>query len=375
MKTPSRALLALSDGSLFWGISAGAPGITTGEIIFNTAMTGYQEIITDPSYAGQMIVFSCPHIGNVGISGEDVESKNIWANGLIFREATLTTSNWRSQSTLEKYLITHNKIAITQIDTRLLVQRLRDQGWQHGCIMAGEVDPTFAIEQARQYRGLSGLDLAHHVSTLAPYTWQQGSWQPESGYKAYRIDELPYHVVVYDFGVKYNILRQLVDQGCRLTVVPAKTPASEVLAMKPDGIFLSNGPGDPAACHYAIKAAREFLQHTIPLFAICLGHQLLALACGGKTEKMPMGHHGANHPILETQSNSVFISSQNHGFTVVENSLPDTLKITHRSLFDNTIQGLEHTEKPAFSFQGHPEASPGPHELSYLFQKFARMMA
>ena len=374
MKTPSKAVLALSDGTLFWGTQAGASGFTVGEVVFNTALSGYQEIITDPSYNGQIIAFSCPHIGNVGINSEDIESKKIWAQGIIFRETTPITSNWRSQSSLENYLTAHNKIAIAHIDTRVLIQHLRDHGWQHGCIMAGDVDPEFAVNQARQYRGLFGLDLAHHVSTLKPYTWLQGEWKPQTGYQEYTENELPYHVVVYDFGVKYNILRQLVNQGCRLTVVPAKTPASDVLALKPDGVFLSNGPGDPAACDYAIQATREILNENIPLFAICLGHQLLALACGGNTVKMPLGHHGANHPILDVERNSVFISSQNHGFTVVEDTLPSVLKISHRSLFDNTIEGFRHTEKPAFSFQGHPEASPGPHDLSHLFQEFTRLM-
>jgi carbamoyl-phosphate synthase small subunit len=374
MKTSPTAIFALSDGTLFQGISAGVNGFTIGEIVFNTAMTGYQEIITDPSYCGQMITFSCPHIGNVGINSEDVESKKIWAEGLIFREITPVTSNWRSQTSLHNYLIDNNKIAIANIDTRALIHHLRDQGWQHGCIMAGEIDPAFAIQKAREYQGLSGLDLAQHVSTLTPYTWLHGKWHPQAGYREYTPDELPYHVVVYDFGVKYTMLRKLVDQGCRLTVVPARTPASEVIALKPQGVFLSNGPGDPAACDYAIQATREILDHNIPLFAICLGHQLLALACGAETEKMSVGHHGGNHPVLDIKRHCVSISSQNHGFTVVENTLPKCLEITHRSLFDQSIEGLAHVEKPAFSFQGHPEASPGPHDLSYLFQKFAELM-
>ncbi len=374
MKIPSKAVLALADGTLFWGVQAGASGYTVGEIVFNTSLTGYQEIITDPSYTGQIIAFSCPHIGNIGTNSEDVESKKIWAEGLIFREITLCTSNFRSQMPLKDYLIEHNKVAIAEIDTRALIQRLRDEGWQHGCIMAGNIDVEFAIAQARQYGGLSGLDLAERVSTLKPYNWLQGSWKPVIGYQDYTADELPYHVVVYDFGVKYNILRQLVDHGCRLTVVPARTPASEVLALNPDGVFLSNGPGDPAACDYAILATQQILKENIPLFAICLGHQLLALACGGNTTKMTVGHHGANHPILDLEQNCVAISAQNHGFTVVEDTLPSLLKVTHRSLFDHTIEGLSHVEKPAFSFQGHPEASPGPHDLSSLFQKFTQLM-
>lgn len=375
MKIPSNAVLALADGSLFWGTSAGANGYTTGEVVFNTAMTGYQEVITDPSYAGQLVAFSYPHIGNVGINVKDTESKNIWVEGLIFREKMLTTSNWRSQISLEEYLTRHKKIAIAKVDTRCLIQHLREHGWQHGCIMAGnEVDPKFALEQARQYKGLSGIDLAHHVSTTCSYSWAQGSWLPNTTYRKYNFSELPYHVVVYDFGVKLSILRRLVDEGCRLTVVPAKTPVSEVLAMHPHGVFLSNGPGDPAACDYAVDAIRTILSQNIPLFAICLGHQLLALACGAKTIKMTVGHHGANHPILDIEKRCISISSQNHGFTVLEKTLPSTLKVTHRSLFDGTIEGLVHTEKPAFSFQGHPEASPGPHDLADLFQKFIQMM-
>lgn len=374
MKTPAKALLALEDGTLFWGIQAGVPGYTVGEVVFNTAMTGYQEIMTDPSYSGQIIVFSCPHIGNVGVNSEDIESNTIWSEGFIFREKTPITSNWRSQISLETYLIENNKIAIAQIDTRALIQHLRDHGWQHGCIMAGNIDPPFAIEHARQHQGLAGSDLANQVSTLSPYTWLQGSWIPQTGYQEHTQGTLPYHVVVYDFGVKYNILRQLVDNGCHLTVVPAKTPANDVLALNPDGIFLSNGPGDPAACTYAIKATRDLLAKNIPLFGICLGHQLLALACGGKTIKMTLGHHGANHPILNKEQNRVAISSQNHGFTVEEETLPDSLQVTHHSLFDHTIQGLQHKEKPAFSFQGHPEASPGPHDLSSLFTQFTHLM-
>ena len=374
MKSLPKAILALSNGTVFQGVSAGANGLTMGEVVFNTAMTGYEEVMTDPSYAGQIITFSCPHIGNVGINFEDAESNHLWAEGLVFREITPLTSNWRSRASLHRYLIDQNKIAIANIDTRALIEHLRDQGWQHGCIMAGEIDVEFAIQQARQYQGLSGLDLAKQVSTTTPYTWLQGKWNPQTGYHEYKTEELPYHVVVYDFGVKHTILRQLVEHGCRLTVVPARTPASEVLALKPDGIFLSNGPGDPAACDYAIDATQEILASNIPLFAICLGHQLLALACGGNTEKMTLGHHGANHPILDIKRNCVSISSQNHGFTVTEHTLPNCLEITHRSLFDQSIQGLAHREKSAFSFQGHPEAGPGPHDLTYLFQQFADSM-
>lgn len=366
----TQALLALADGSLFSGQSIGVSGITTGEIIFNTSMSGYQEIITDPSYAQQLITFTTPHIGNVGTNPLDVESDRVWAAGVVINELSPIASNWRSTKSLSDYLIENKVVAIAGIDTRALTHILRDKGAQNACIMTGaQIDSDKAIKLANEFPGLNGKDLAIEVSTKQPYTWEKSIEYPS-------IDQptLKYHVVVYDYGVKQNILRLLVERGCRLTVVPATTSVETVLALKPDGIFFSNGPGDPAACTYAIKSIQEFLEKNIPLFGICLGFQLLALACGATTEKMKFGHHGGNHPVRCEQSKRVLITAQNHGFAVAENTLPQKLRVTHRSLFDGTLQGIEHISKPAFGFQGHPEASPGPHDLIELFDKFILLM-
>jgi len=368
------ALLALEDGSLFHGISIGATGQTIGEVVFNTAMTGYQEILTDPSYARQIVTLTCPHIGNVGTNTEDAESNKVWAAGLIIRDLPLLASSWRMQQSLEDYLKEHQIVAIANIDTRCLTRLLREKGALSGCIIAGEIDETRALVAARSFSGLNGMDLAKEVSTTTHYPWHQGSWQLSGGYIEANPSNLPFHVVAYDFGIKRNILRCLTDTGCRVTVVPAQTSAEQVLALNPDGVFLSNGPGDPAPCEYAIKAIQVFLDKGLPIFGICLGHQLLGLACGAKTIKMKFGHHGANHPVQDLTSGAVMITSQNHGFAVEESTLPTTLKATHRSLFDGSLQGIEHASKPAFSFQGHPEASPGPHDASALFTRFINMM-
>lgn len=369
MKQP--AILALEDGSIFKGISIGAVGKTVGEVVFNTAMTGYQEILTDPSYAKQIVTLTYPHIGNVGTNTEDQESEQVWAAGLIIRDLALTSSNWRSEQSLSDYLQRNNVVAIAEIDTRRLTRILRQKGSLHGCIMAGRVVPDEAIAAARSFPGLNGLDLAKEVTTSTIYTWLEGSWQWPDGYRRYTEDELPWHVVVYDFGIKRNILRMLVDRGCRLTVVPAKTPIQQVLALEPDGIFLSNGPGDPAACHYAIESINSLLQQPAkPLFGICLGHQLLALGCGAQTVKMKFGHHGANHPVIDERTRQVYITSQNHGFTVDEKTLPEHLIAINRSLFDGSLQGVMHVDRPWFGFQGHPEASPGPHDVQDLFNQF-----
>lgn len=368
------ALLALEDGSLFKGISIGAEGLTTGEVVFNTSMTGYQEIITDPSYARQIVTLTYPHIGNVGVNPDDQEANQIWVAGLIIRDATLITSNWRSQEPLDTYLKKQNIVAISNIDTRRLTRILREKGAQNGCIMAGKVDEATALEKARAFPGIKGMDLAKEVSTKESYLWTKGSWKsPGEPIEKPRKDPL-YHVVVYDYGVKQNILRQLVDNGCTVTVVPAQMPAEEVLGLKPDGILLSNGPGDPEPCSYAIKAIQTFLEKNIPLFGICLGHQLLALAVGAKTLKMKFGHHGANHPVQNLKTKQVMITSQNHGFAVDEATLPNYIERTYVSLFDHSLQGIAHTEKPAFSFQGHPEASPGPHDIGHLFHEFTVLM-
>jgi len=368
------AILVLADGSVFRGTSIGASGQSVGEVVFNTAMTGYQEILTDPSYARQMVTLTYSHIGNVGCNAEDEESDRVWASGLIIRDLPLTHSNFRAEMSLGDYLKKRGVVAIADIDTRRLTRILRDKGAQAGCIMAGEVDEAVALAAAKNFPGLQGMDLAKEVTTQQSYQWTQGSWQLGQGHLDYDLDQLPLHVVAYDFGVKKNILRMLADRGCRLTVVPAQTPADEVLAMNPDGIFLSNGPGDPEPCDYAIKAIQQFLQTEIPIFGICLGHQLLALASGAKTVKMKFGHHGANHPVADVDSNRVMITSQNHGFAVDETSLPENLRMTHRSLFDGSLQGIERTDKPAFSFQGHPEASPGPHDAASLFDRFIELM-
>lgn len=370
MNTP--AILVLEDGSHFQGISIGASGSSVGEVVFNTAMTGYQEILTDPSYAGQIVTLTYPHIGNVGTNNNDRESNRAWVAGLVIRDLSLTVSNWRANLPLSEYLKQQNIVGIAEIDTRRLTRILRNQGVMHGCIMAGpDVDIPAALEQARAFKGLKGADLAQQVSVTQSYEWNQGTLklnQPSTQ------PTLKYNVVVYDYGVKQNILRLLVDHGCRLTVVPAKTPAKDIMAMNPDGIILANGPGDPAACDYAITAAKHFLEANIPLFGICLGHQLLALASGAKTIKMKFGHHGANHPVQDLETGQVLITSQNHGFAVDETSMPATLKPTHRSLFDGSLQGIERTDKLAFAFQGHPEASPGPHDVNPLFVRFIKMM-
>lgn len=372
MKQP--AILALEDGSLFTGHSIGTEGQTVGEVVFNTAMTGYQEIITDPSYAKQIITLTYPHIGNTGTNNEDIESSRVWAAGLIIRDLPFLTSNWRMQQTLPDYLRANNLVAIAGIDTRRLTRLLREKGALNGCIMTGTVDKAAALAAARSFPGLSGMDLAREVSTHTAYTWSEGSWRMDPHTESSNPNSQPLHVVAYDFGIKHNILRRLTDVGCRLTVVPAQTSAEQALALKPDGIFLSNGPGDPAPCDYAISAIQTFLQQEIPIFGICLGHQLLGLACGAKTIKMKFGHHGANHPVQDLQSKRVMISSQNHGFAVDEASLPACLTTTHRSLFDGSLQGVRHVNKPAFSFQGHPEASPGPHDVSGLFTHFVDLM-
>jgi len=371
------AILALADGSIFRGESIGADGHTIGEVVFNTAMTGYQEILTDPSYTKQIVTLTYPHVGNTGTNPEDAESWKVWAAGLVIRDLPLLASNWRNQQSLPDYLKENGTVAIAGIDTRRLTRILREKGALDGCILAGE-DATEekALELARSFPGLKGMDLAKEVSVKERYEWRSTVWCLESNQHAeIPASELPYHVVVYDFGVKYNILRMLVARGCRLTVVPAQTSAREVLALNPDGILLANGPGDPAPCDYAIKAIQEILETDTPVFGICLGHQLLALASGATTVKMPNGHHGANHPVQDLDSGVVMITSQNHGFAVDEASLPANVRATHKSLFDGTLQGIERTDKVAFSFQGHPEASPGPHDVAPLFDRFIDVMA
>ena len=374
MSTP--AILALADGTIFKGTSIGATGSTTGEVVFNTAMTGYQEILTDPSYAQQLVTLTYPHIGNTGCNDEDVESGRIhkvWANGLIIRDLPLLHSNFRSAQSLGEYLQQHNVVAIADIDTRKLTRILRSKGAQNGCILAGEnITEEEAIAKARAFGGLNGLDLAKVCCDPEGFEWTEGSWELGKGFTQ---PELKYHVVAYDYGVKTNILRMLADRGCKLTVVPAQTPAEKVLALNPDGIFLSNGPGDPAACDYAIEAVKTIVETTnTPVFGICLGHQILALASGAKTMKMPNGHHGANHPVQNLETGTVMITSQNHGFAVDESTLPSNVCSTHRSLFDGTNQGIHRTDKPAFSFQGHPEASSGPHDCALLFDHFIELI-
>jgi carbamoyl-phosphate synthase small subunit len=366
------ALLALEDGTVYHGESIGAIGQSVGEVVFNTSMTGYQEILTDPSYFRQIVTLTYPHIGNVGVNAEDAESDKVYVSGLIIRELAPVVSNWRSEEALDAYLTKHNIVGLAGIDTRALTRRLREKGAMKGCIVAGDdIDVQAAIEAAKAFEGLKGMDLAKVASTKEIYTWDEGCWQLDGQSQAV---EPRFHVVAYDFGAKKNILRMLVDRGCKLTVVPAQTPAEDVLAMNPDGVFMSNGPGDPEPCDYALKAIQTFLEKDIPLFGICLGHQLLGLACGAKTVKMKFGHHGANHPVQEMLAGLVMITSQNHGFAVDEATLPDTLKTTHRSLFDGTLQGIHHTSKPAFSFQGHPEASPGPQDVSPLFDHFIDLL-
>ena len=368
------AVLALEDGSLFHGIAVGATGYSTGEVVFNTSMTGYQEILTDPSYCRQLVTLTYPHIGNTGTNNEDFESDHVHAAGLIIRDLPAVHSSWRAEKSLHSFLENHQLVAIAEIDTRRLTRLLRENGAQAGCIAAGEdLDVNKAIGMAKEFPGLSGMDLAREVTTDALIAWDKGGWQLESGYQTGAGEK--YRVVAYDFGVKRNILCMLTDRGCNVTVVPATTAASDVLAMKPDGVFLSNGPGDPEPCDYAIKAIEEIVATDIPVFGICLGHQLLALASGAQTEKMKFGHHGGNHPVQELDSKRVMITSQNHGFAVDETTLPDTLEATHISLFDGTLQGIHHKTKPAFSFQGHPEASPGPQDAAPLFDHFIDLLA
>ena len=371
------AILALADGSIFRGESIGADGHTVGEVVFNTAMTGYQEILTDPSYAKQIVTLTYPHIGNTGTTPQDGEAAQVWAAGLIIRDLPLLASNWRNKQSLPDYLKENGTIAIAGIDTRRLTRILREKGAQDGCILTGE-DATEerALELARAFPGLKGMDLAKEVSVKERYEWRSGVWSLDTDSHAeIPAEQLPYHVVAFDYGVKLNILRMLVARGCRITVLPAQTPASEALALQPDGIFLANGPGDPEPCDYALNAIQDVLETEIPVFGICLGHQLLALASGAKTVKMPNGHHGANHPVQDLDSGVVMITSQNHGFAVDEASLPANVRATHKSLFDGTLQGIERTDKVAFSFQGHPEASPGPHDVAPLFDKFIQAMA
>ena len=370
------AVLALEDGTIFRGLSIGASGTTVGEVVFNTAMTGYQEILTDPSYCRQIVTLTYPHIGNTGVTREDEESSGIQAAGLIIRDLPLLASNFRSEQSLSDYLIDADTVAIADIDTRKLTRILRDGGSQSGCIMAGsEVDETQALEQARAFAGLKGMDLAKVVTTSEPYEWTEGTWQlPAAAGDAPDRGAPAYSVVALDFGVKRNILRILIDLGCKVTVMPAQSTIDEVMAHAPDGVFFSNGPGDPEPCEYAITLAREVMDRAIPLFGICLGHQILALASGARTEKMKFGHHGANHPVQNLSDQTVMVTSQNHGFTVSEQDLPDTLEVTHRSLFDGTLQGIARKDVPAYSFQGHPEASPGPHDAANLFQPFIAAM-
>ena len=370
------AVLALEDGTIFRGLSIGASGTTVGEVVFNTAMTGYQEILTDPSYCRQIVTLTYPHIGNTGVTKEDEESTGIQAAGLIIRDLPLLASNFRSEQSLSDYLAGGNTVAIADIDTRKLTRILRDGGAQSGCIMAGaEVDETQALEQARAFAGLKGMDLAKVVTTSEPYEWTEGAWQlPATAPDASERRAPALSVVALDFGVKRNILRILVDLGCTVTVMPAQSTIDEVMAHAPDGVFFSNGPGDPEPCEYAITLAREVMDRKVPLFGICLGHQILALASGARTEKMKFGHHGANHPVQNLSDKTVMVTSQNHGFTVSEQDLPDTLEVTHRSLFDGTLQGIARKDVPAYSFQGHPEASPGPHDAANLFQPFIAAM-
>lgn len=369
------AILALEDGSIFRGFSIGAEGESTGEVVFNTSMTGYQEILTDPSYCRQIVTLTYPHIGNTGCNAEDAESDRTWVAGLVIRDLPLIASNFRSEQALDEYLKERNILGIAGIDTRRLTRILREKGAQNGCIMAGDsLDEAAALDAARGFPGLKGMDLAKVVTRDQVDAWRTTTWELGKGYEEKPDEDQAFHVVAYDFGVKHNILRMMVERGCRLTVVPAKTPAAEVLAMNPDGVFLSNGPGDPEPCDYAIDAITDILKTELPVFGICLGHQLLALASGAKTEKMKFGHHGANHPVQDLDSKQVMITSQNHGFAVAEDSLPSTLRPTHKSLFDGSLQGIERTDRPAFSFQGHPEASPGPHDVAPLFDRFVEMM-
>src|SRR3989338_1613429 len=367
----NHAILVLADGTVFRGISIGASGSSIGEVVFNTSMTGYQEILTDPSYCKEIVTLTCPHIGNVGVNTEDVESRQVFASGLVIRDLSLTVSNFRSTQSLPDYLKANNVVAIAGIDTRKLTRILREKGAQNGCIATG-TDEAAALKAARGFAGLAGMDLAKEVSCSQPYSWTQREWELGVGYP--EAAHTKFHVVAYDFGVKRNILRMLAERGCRITVVPAQTTAKEVLAMEPDGVLLSNGPGDPEPCDYAIDATKKFLEVGVPLFGICHGHQIMGLAVGAKTVKMKFGHRGANHPVQDMDSRRVMITSQNHGFAVDAQTLPKNTRVTHVSLFDGTLQGFELTDKPAFCFQGHPEASPGPHDVDYLFDKFVGLM-
>ncbi|WP_018150308.1 glutamine-hydrolyzing carbamoyl-phosphate synthase small subunit [Leeia oryzae] len=367
------AILALADGTVFRGAAIGSAGVTVGEVVFNTALTGYQEILTDPSYTKQIVTLTYPHIGNVGVNAEDCESDGVYAAGLVIRDLPLTVSNWRSEQSLGDYLKANNVVAIADIDTRKLTRILREKGAQNGVIMAGDIDEAKAVELARSAPSMAGLDLAKVVTTKSSYEWTQGEWQLGTGFAEQA--NSAYHVVAFDYGVKRNILRMLAHRGCKVTVLPATATAEEALSYQPDGIFLSNGPGDPEPCDYAISAISKLLTTGIPVFGICLGHQLLALASGAKTVKMKFGHHGANHPVQDLDSKQVLITSQNHGFAVDAATLPANLRATHASLFDGSLQGIERTDVPAFSFQGHPEASPGPHDVAYLFDRFIKQMA
>ncbi|TCV90838.1 glutamine-hydrolyzing carbamoyl-phosphate synthase small subunit [Sulfurirhabdus autotrophica] len=366
------AVLVLADGTVFRGVSIGAEGSTVGEVVFNTALTGYQEILTDPSYCKQIVTLTYPHIGNVGVNAEDDESNKIFASGLVIRDLPIASSNFRKEQELSDFLKSQNVVAIADIDTRKLTRLLREKGAQSGCIMAGDINEAEALKQANAFPGLAGMDLAKVVSCDKPYVWEQGEWSLGKGFN--QPVNAEFHVVAFDYGIKRNILRMIADRGCKVTVLPAQSTAKEVLALKPDGIFLSNGPGDPEPCDYAIKAIQELLESGIPMFGICLGHQLLALASGAKTMKMKFGHHGANHPVQDLESKRVMITSQNHGFSVDASTMPANMCSTHVSLFDGSLQGIARTDKPAFSFQGHPEASPGPRDVSYLFDRFITMM-
>ena len=367
------AVLVLADGTAFQGRSIGARGMAVGEVVFNTAMTGYQEILTDPSYFRQIVTLTYPHIGNTGVNGEDWESDRVYAAGLVVRDLPRLHSSWRSPQALDSFLKEQNVVAIADIDTRRLTRLLRSQGAQNGCLMAGEANAELALSKARDFPGLAGMDLAKVVTAQNPYEWSEGRWELGKGYR--KIEQPPFHVVAYDYGIKRNILRMLAERGSRVTVVPAQFPAKEILRMKPDGVFLSNGPGDPEPCDYAIEAIGEILDTTvIPVFGICLGHQLMGLASGAKTVKMKFGHHGANHPVKDLDTGRVVITSQNHGFAVDPATLPPNLRATHVSLFDGSLQGFARTDRPAFCFQGHPEASPGPHDIGYLFDRFAKMI-
>ncbi len=372
MPAATPALLALADGSVFQGSSAGATGLASGEVVFNTAITGYQEILTDPSYCRQIITLTHPHIGNTGANREDMESGKVFAAGLVIRDLSAAVSSWRAGQSLAEFLVANKVVAIAGIDTRKLTRVLREKGAQNGALLAGSDDATQALEAAREFPGLAGMDLAKVVTTAGPYEWSEAGWRLGQGFG--KGPAARFHVVAYDYGVKRNILRMLAGRGCRVTVLPAQTPAREALALKPDGVFLSNGPGDPEPCDYAVRAIREIIDTGTPTFGICLGHQLMGLASGAKTLKMKFGHHGANHPVKDLESGAVVITSQNHGFAVDPDTLPANLKPTHVSLFDGSLQGLARTDRPAFCFQGHPEASPGPHDIGYLFDRFAKMM-